>query len=152
MAHSKVVTGFRSDPSRPITYGTEFRISSKISLVSFSLFAGFPCRESPRRGGLDTVPRLLAHPRQDTPNEKKFSFQFQYKQFCGSVMYIPDRDFYASLIPDFGSRIPDPKTATKERGEKNLLSYFFFFLATNITKLKIILFLNWRRKKFGPIY
>ena len=24
-----------------------------------------------------------------------------------------------------GSRIPDPKTATKERGEKNLLSYLF---------------------------
>jgi hypothetical protein len=24
-----------------------------------------------------------------------------------------------------GSRIPDPKTVTKERGEKNLLSYFF---------------------------
>jgi hypothetical protein len=27
-----------------------------------------------------------------------------------------------------------------------------FFVATNITKLKIILFLNWFRKKFGPIY
>ncbi len=34
-------------------------------------------------------------------------------------MFIPDPDFYPS-------RIPDPKTATKERGEKNLLSYFFF--------------------------
>ncbi len=28
-------------------------------------------------------------------------------------------------IPDPGSRIPDPKIVTKERGEKNLLSYFF---------------------------
>ncbi len=28
-------------------------------------------------------------------------------------------------IPDPGSRIPDPKTVTKERGEKNFLSYFF---------------------------
>jgi hypothetical protein len=37
--------------------------------------------------------------------------------------------------------IPDPKTATKE-----------FFVATNITKLKIILFLNRWRKNFGPIY
>ncbi len=26
-----------------------------------------------------------------------------------------------------GSRIPDPKTATKERGEKNLLSYIFLY-------------------------
>jgi hypothetical protein len=33
-----------------------------------------------------------------------------------------------------GSRIPDPKTATKERGEKNLLSYLFF-VATNFTEL-----------------
>jgi hypothetical protein len=33
-------------------------------------------------------------------------------QCCGSGMFIPDPDFYPS-------RIPDPKTATKERGEKN---------------------------------
>jgi hypothetical protein len=43
-------------------------------------------------------------------------------------MFIPDPDFYPS-------RIPDPATATKEEGE-NWLS--FFFVATNITKLKII--------------
>ncbi len=28
----------------------------------------------------------------------------------------------------------------------------FFVVAINITKLKLILFLNWRRKKIGPIY
>ncbi len=28
-------------------------------------------------------------------------------------------------IPDLGFRIPDPKTATKERGERKLLSYLF---------------------------
>jgi hypothetical protein len=33
-------------------------------------------------------------------------------------MFIPDPDFYPS-------RILDPKTATKERGEKNVLSYLF---------------------------
>jgi hypothetical protein len=33
------------------------------------------------------------------------------KQCCGSGMFIPDPDFYPS-------RIPDPKTATKEMGEK----------------------------------
>jgi hypothetical protein len=46
-------------------------------------------------------------------------------------------------IPDPGSRIQ--KTATKERGEKK----FFvipFFVATNFTKLKIILFLKCGRK------
>jgi hypothetical protein len=32
-------------------------------------------------------------------------------------MFIPDPDFYPSLIPDLRSRIPDPKTGTKERGE-----------------------------------
>jgi hypothetical protein len=43
----------------------------------------------------------------------------------GCLSRIPDPDFYPSRIPDPGSRIPDPKTVTKERGEKNLLSYFF---------------------------
>jgi hypothetical protein len=37
---------------------------------------------------------------------------FYLCQCCGSVMLIPDPDFYPS-------RIPDPKTATKERGKKN---------------------------------
>ncbi len=37
----------------------------------------------------------------------------------GCLSRIPDPDFYPSRIPDPGSRIPDPKTATKERGEKN---------------------------------
>jgi hypothetical protein len=53
----------------------------------------------------------------------------------------------SSRIPDFyPSRIPDPKTGTKERGEK----FFFvkhFFVDTNFTKCKIILFLNCSRKK-----
>jgi hypothetical protein len=58
----------------------------------------------------------------------------------GCSSRIPDPDFYPSRIPDLGSRIPDPKTATKDRGEK----FFFvklFFVATNFTKLNIILFL-----------
>jgi hypothetical protein len=53
-------------------------------------------------------------------------------------MFIPDPHLLS--IPDLGSRIQ--KTATKERGGKNLLS-FLLFVATNIKKLKIILFLNW---------
>jgi hypothetical protein len=57
---------------------------------------------------------------------------------------IPDPDFYPS-------RISDPKTATKEKGEKKLLSYIFF-VTTNFTKCKIILlfFELLKRKKFGP--
>jgi hypothetical protein len=35
-----------------------------------------------------------------------------------------------------GSRIPDPKTATKEKGEKEFV-VLPFFVATNITKLRI---------------
>jgi hypothetical protein len=38
-----------------------------------------------------------------------------------------------------GSRIPDPKTATKERGEKKFV--ITFYVATNFTKLLIILVL-----------
>jgi hypothetical protein len=36
------------------------------------------------------------------------------------ISQIPDPDFYPSWILDFGSRILDPKTATKERGEKKI--------------------------------
>jgi hypothetical protein len=45
------------------------------------------------------------------------------------------RDVYS------GSRIPDPKTATKERGEKKF-AVISFFIATSFT----------RRKKFGPVF
>ncbi len=44
----------------------------------------------------------------------------------GCLSRIPEPDFYPSRIPDLGSRITDPKTVTKERGEKNLLSFVFF--------------------------
>jgi hypothetical protein len=40
-----------------------------------------------------------------------------------------------------GSRIPDPKTATKERGEKKF-EVIPFCVATNFTKLYIILVLK----------
>jgi hypothetical protein len=45
-------------------------------------------------------------------------------QCCGSGMFITDPEspiliftHPISWIPDLGSRIPDPKTATKERGD-----------------------------------
>jgi hypothetical protein len=49
----------------------------------------------------------------------------------GCLSRIPDPDFYLS-------RIPDPKTATKERGEKKLV-VIPFHVATNLTNLNIIL-------------
>jgi hypothetical protein len=52
----------------------------------------------------------------------------------GCLFRIPDPDFYPS-------RIPDPKTAIKERGEKKFV-VIPFFVAINFTKLKIILFLE----------
>jgi hypothetical protein len=48
----------------------------------------------------------------------EFASRYGYGQCCGSGMFIPDPDFYLFRIPDLGSRDPDPKTATKERGEK----------------------------------
>jgi hypothetical protein len=44
-------------------------------------------------------------------------------------------------IPDPGSRILDPKTATKERGEKKFV-VIPFYVATNFTKLNITLVLK----------
>jgi hypothetical protein len=58
------------------------------------------------------------------------------------------RDVYPD--PDFcPSRIQI--TATKERGEKEFV-VLPFFVVSIITKLSIILFLNWLRKKFGPVH
>jgi hypothetical protein len=42
------------------------------------------------------------------------------------------------LIPDLGYWIPDPKTATKEKDEKNLLSYGTFFVATNLNIILVL--------------
>jgi hypothetical protein len=52
-------------------------------------------------------------------------------------MFIPDPDFCPS-------QIRDPKPATKERGKKFVV--IPFFVATNITKLKIILFSKDKKK------
>jgi hypothetical protein len=43
-------------------------------------------------------------------------------------MFIPDPDFYSSRIPDLGFRIPDPKTARKERGEKKFVDIPYLFM------------------------
>jgi hypothetical protein len=50
----------------------------------------------------------------------------------GCLSRIPDPDFYPS-------RIPDPKTAMKDGGEKNLLSNLFFGVI-NFTKLNYFIF------------
>jgi hypothetical protein len=46
-----------------------------------------------------------------------------------------------------GSRISDPKTATKERGENNLLSYFFF--SHKFHKIENYLIFELLKKKCG---
>ncbi len=52
-----------------------------------------------------------------------------------------------SRISDLESWIPDPTTAKKEEGED--ICCPTFFVARNITKLKIILFFNWERKSLS---
>jgi hypothetical protein len=49
-----------------------------------------------------------------------------YKRYnkC-SGMFIPNPGFYPSQIPDPGSQIPDPTTATKEEGENICCPTFF---------------------------
>ena len=58
----------------------------------------------------------------------------------------------ATSVADPGclSRIPDPKTAKKERGEKKFV-VIPFYVATNFTKLQIISVLNLWRKIFWLI-
>jgi hypothetical protein len=57
-------------------------------------------------------------------------------------MFIPDPDFYPS-------RIPDPKTATKEGGEKNVLSYLF--CSHKFHKNEYYFIYEMLKKKFGSI-
>ncbi len=68
--------------------------------------------------------------------QKKFlkAMRGHLEQCCGSGMLIPDPGSWFLPIPDPGSRIPDPKTATKKRGEKKLVVKPFY-VATNVTKL-----------------
>jgi hypothetical protein len=54
-------------------------------------------------------------------------------------MFVPDPDLYPPRIPDPGFRIQ--KHQQKRRGEKFVV--LPIFVATNITKLKLILFLKW---------
>jgi hypothetical protein len=58
------------------------------------------------------------------------------------------------FIPDPGSRflpIPDPKTATKERGEK--ICFFHTFLCSHkFHKIENYFIFEVLKKKFGPIF
>jgi hypothetical protein len=56
-----------------------------------------------------------------------------------AIVKIPVKGSVAD--PGCLSRIPDPKTATKERGEKKF-DDIPFYVATNFTKLYIILVLK----------
>jgi hypothetical protein len=56
-------------------------------------------------------------------------------------MFIPDPGSLFLPIPDPGSWIPDPKTSTKERGEKKF-DVITFYVATNFTKWQSILVLK----------
>jgi hypothetical protein len=54
----------------------------------------------------------------------------------GCLSRIPDvyPGFRILIFTHPGSRIPDPKTATKERGEKNMMSYLFCSLKFHKTE------------------
>ncbi len=68
-------------------------------------------------------------------------------QCGGSGMFIPDPGSWFLPILDPGSRIPDPgsKNGNKRRGEKKFV-VITFYVATNFTKLKIILVLKCEEK------
>jgi hypothetical protein len=68
-------------------------------------------------------------------------------QCGGSGMFILDPDFYPSRIriPDLRSRIPDPKTATKERGEKKFV--IILFCSHKFHKIEYYVILEMLKKK-----
>jgi hypothetical protein len=59
-------------------------------------------------------------------------------------MFIPDPDFYPS-------RIPDPKTVKKERGEKKFV-IIIFFCSHKFHKIEYYVIFEMLKKKFGPIF
>jgi hypothetical protein len=63
------------------------------------------------------------------------------KECCGYGMFctVTCADFYPSRIPDLLSRIQKQQ---QKRGMKKICCHIFLFRDTNITKFKIILFLN----------
>ncbi len=66
----------------------------------------------------------------------------------GRISTYKDYRYHSSSVADpdlYPSRIPDPKTATKNRGEKKIV-VIPFDVATNLTKI----ILKCGRKKFGP--
>jgi hypothetical protein len=68
----------------------------------------------------------------------------------GCLSRIPDPEFYPSGIPDPRSRIPDPKTAMKVRGEKKF-DVIPFFGAINFTKLNYYIFEMLKKKFFKEL-
>jgi hypothetical protein len=83
--------------------------------------------------------RSAARPDLKTTKKVRFNLFFVclFVTIYFLVISVADRGCLSRILIFVhpGSRIPDPKTGTKEKGEKiNLLS--FFFVATNITKLK----------------
>ncbi len=66
----------------------------------------------------------------------------------GCLSQIPDLDFYPSRIPDPRSRIPDPKPATKERGEKKMYCHTFL-CSHNFHKIENYFIFGILKKIFG---
>ncbi len=67
----------------------------------------------------------------------------------GCLSRIPDPDFYPSRIPDPGSRIPDPKTATRDRGEKNFFCQTIF-CSHKFHKTQYYFIFDMLKKKIWP--
>jgi hypothetical protein len=102
----------------PLFFNQNLYSTSKHEISSlFSFYVGHLCPPGSRCGSGST--RLI------------FMNKYQTRQQCGgsgmfipdpgSEMFIPDPGSWFLPIPDPGSRIPDPKTATKERDEKKFM-------------------------------
>jgi hypothetical protein len=107
------------------------------------------CGEKPTKSLLERMALSLPAQLTEVAPEEKYEVSRVTRSAAdpGCLSRIPDLDFCLSRISD----LLDPKTATKERGETKFV-VLPFFVATNITKLKIVLFLNCCRKKFWAIY
>jgi hypothetical protein len=115
--------------STPKCYGSGTLLPELCLLVTWRVVSSPPCRRVEDTSGLCIVVDPLLSVVALTGHLTSVADP-------GCLSRIPDPDFYPSRIPDLGSRIQ--KQQQKRGGEKKFV-VITFYVASNFTKLQIIL-------------
>jgi hypothetical protein len=149
----EITIGQEKMHGRCVQHSTFLKESFKFFVTSLLFMYPVICQRKKNKYMSVVVDPVSEHAGLVYPNAKWFSrygsgFLTRIQPFWHKKAVIRDvsRSWFLS-IPDLGSRIQQHQQ--KEEGENIWCPTFF--VATNITKLNIILILKWKRKKFEPI-